>query len=387
MYIGGILEKVTTSAGTDYRHMIRAGGSIIIVSRQSGGTNTTNYVTSDHLGSSSAVTNSAGAVLMNSSFGAFGARRGANWSASPSAGDWTAIASTTRRGYTEHSMLDNVNFIHMNGRVQDPLLGRFASADPLISNPEFTQSFNRYSYVSNNPLSIVDPSGFKWVWIQHWCPPSPPDPHPELPSIDVHGFGCGEWQQIPDGPWAPPPDPKGPTEQPPAGPPAQPPQEGAWNEFCSKVATALDSRLGFRGLTLNSDTGRKLLAQYFRSDATPYQLSDAEWGEATNFVNTFGSAVLGTVTTTRADGLAERRVDFGKIPEGAPVLAGVLGSATGIFNARGLVSLRDSFNFDLKDRGDYPSGPLANTGVRLIRADAALCGGGNVSIPVTGGAQ
>lgn len=161
IYVGGILEKVTTTSGTDYRHLIRAGSSTIIVSRQSGGTNSTNYVTSDHLGSSSAITNSSGGVLVNSSFDAYGKRRGANWTGSPSSGDWTAIASTTRRGYTEHSMLDNVNFIHMNGRIQDPLLGRFASADPFITEPSSTQNYNRYSYVYNNPLSAIDPSGFK----------------------------------------------------------------------------------------------------------------------------------------------------------------------------------------------------------------------------------
>ena len=140
--------------------MIRAGGSTIIVSRQSSGTNSVNYVTSDHLGSSSAITNSAGGILVNSSFDAFGKRRGSNWSGNPSAGDWTAIASTTRRGYTEHTMLDNLNLIHMNGRVQDPVLGRFASADPFITAPMNTQNYNRYAYVGNNPLTFVDPSGF-----------------------------------------------------------------------------------------------------------------------------------------------------------------------------------------------------------------------------------
>ena len=74
-------------------------------------------------------------------------------------------------------------------------------------------------------------------------------------------------------------------------------------------------------------------------------------------------------------------------PSGAPTLAGLLGSATGIFNESGLVGLRDTFNFDFKDRGGYPSGTVANTGVGLIRADAALCGGGNVGIPVAGGTQ
>jgi RHS repeat-associated protein len=146
--------------------MIRAGGATIIVSRQTSGTNSVHYVTRDHLGSSSAVTNGAGGVLMNSSFDAFGKRRGANWTGSPSAGDWTAIAGTTRRGYTDHTMLDNLDLIHMNGRVQDPVLGRFASADPYITEPGFTQNFNRYSYVYNNPFSYIDPSGFECVVIK-----------------------------------------------------------------------------------------------------------------------------------------------------------------------------------------------------------------------------
>jgi RHS repeat-associated protein len=160
IYVGGLLEKVTTSAGTDYRHMVRAGSSTIIVSRQSSGTNSTHYVASDHLGSSSAVTNGSGGVLVNSSFDAFGKRRGSNWSGSPSSGDWSAIASTTRRGFTGHTMLDNVGLVHMNGRVQDPVLGRFVSADPRLTDPSNSQNYNRYSYVYNNPLRHTDPNGF-----------------------------------------------------------------------------------------------------------------------------------------------------------------------------------------------------------------------------------
>lgn len=48
----------------------------------------------------------------------------------------------------------------MNGRVYDPELGRFLSADPLVQSPHNSQSYNRYSYVFNNPLSYTDPSGF-----------------------------------------------------------------------------------------------------------------------------------------------------------------------------------------------------------------------------------
>jgi RHS repeat-associated protein len=78
--------------------------------------------------------------------------------------DWTAIAAGSRRGYTEHEHLDNLGLIHMNGRVQDPLIGRFLSADPYVPDPWDGQSFNRYSYVRNNPLTRVDPTGFCDRW-------------------------------------------------------------------------------------------------------------------------------------------------------------------------------------------------------------------------------
>jgi len=48
----------------------------------------------------------------------------------------------------------------MNGRVYDPQIGRFMSADPIVQDPTDTQSLNRYSYVSNNPLSYTDPTGY-----------------------------------------------------------------------------------------------------------------------------------------------------------------------------------------------------------------------------------
>ncbi|MCM2680030.1 RHS repeat-associated core domain-containing protein [Echinimonas agarilytica] len=48
----------------------------------------------------------------------------------------------------------------MNGRIYDPTIGRFLQADPFIQAPKNSQSFNRYSYVLNNPLSYTDPTGY-----------------------------------------------------------------------------------------------------------------------------------------------------------------------------------------------------------------------------------
>ncbi len=75
----------------------------------------------------------------------------------------------TRQGHTGHEMLDG-GLTHMNGRLYDPVLARFVSADPHVDNPFDLQSLNRYSYVSNNPLGYTDPTGYfklfgkKWSW-------------------------------------------------------------------------------------------------------------------------------------------------------------------------------------------------------------------------------
>jgi|GEM_PF-3799561 len=57
-------------------------------------------------------------------------------------------------------MLDAVGLVHFGGRLYDQRLGRFVQADPGVPHPLNMQSYNRYSYVQNNPLGRVYPSGF-----------------------------------------------------------------------------------------------------------------------------------------------------------------------------------------------------------------------------------
>ena len=63
------------------------------------------------------------------------------------------------RGYTGHEHLPEFGLINMNGRMYDPLLGRFLSPDNYVQEPYNCQSFNRYSYCLNNPLKYIDPMG------------------------------------------------------------------------------------------------------------------------------------------------------------------------------------------------------------------------------------
>ncbi|MBE6262592.1 MAG: RHS repeat-associated core domain-containing protein [Prevotella sp.] len=63
------------------------------------------------------------------------------------------------RGYTGHEMLNEFNLINMNGRVYDPVLGRFLSPDKYVQEADNSQNYNSYSYCLNNPLKYTDPSG------------------------------------------------------------------------------------------------------------------------------------------------------------------------------------------------------------------------------------
>ena len=69
-------------------------------------------------------------------------------------------AGRARSGFTGHEPLDRTGFVHMNGRLYDPQVGRFLSPDPVVSEPWSGQGWNPYSYVQNSPLSFTDPTGY-----------------------------------------------------------------------------------------------------------------------------------------------------------------------------------------------------------------------------------
>jgi RHS repeat-associated protein len=164
-HAGKLFEHVTFGGNSsNYRHYIFAGSELVaIYSRTFLGVNTLNYVQSDHQGSIASITTSSPATdYVNESFTAFGNRRnGQTWSGAPLTGDETAINGKSRWGYTGQTAIGiTTGLVHMNGRVEDAVTGRFLSPDPHVFEPDNTQGWNRYSYVNNNPLTNIDPSGF-----------------------------------------------------------------------------------------------------------------------------------------------------------------------------------------------------------------------------------
>lgn len=173
-----------------WKHYLFAEGqAVALYSRKSTGVNTLTYLLRDYQGSVDVLTSSTGAVTVRESFDPYGQRRGTAWSGAPTATHLTTINGLTRRGYTGHEMLDSTALIHMNGRVQDPLLGRFVSADPFDDRALGGQAWNRFGYVGNNPLTYRDLSGFGLT-------NNRPSIRPTMPECAAHPSACSSWSGV-----------------------------------------------------------------------------------------------------------------------------------------------------------------------------------------------
>ncbi len=58
--------------------------------------------------------------------------------------------------------------LYLNARYYNPKLGRFISPDTIVSEIFQPLAWNRYSYVRNNPLCFVDPTGHFWEEVGNW---------------------------------------------------------------------------------------------------------------------------------------------------------------------------------------------------------------------------
>jgi len=67
----------------------------------------------------------------------------------------------TFTGQITDGLLDDggTGLMYYQARYYDPQVGRFAAADTIVPNPANPQDLNRYTYVRNNPVNGIDPSG------------------------------------------------------------------------------------------------------------------------------------------------------------------------------------------------------------------------------------
>lgn len=158
-YVDNLFEqKMCWGKEYNINYIFAFGKAVAIVTE---GENTDiKYVLHDHLGSIQAYTDESGLLYQDLSYDAWGLRRSPdNWEVFE---NLTSSHAYDEHGFGGHEHIDLFDLVNMDGRMYDPVVGRFISADPFIQSPDFTQSLNRYAYCINNPLSLIDPSGYSW---------------------------------------------------------------------------------------------------------------------------------------------------------------------------------------------------------------------------------
>ncbi len=111
------------------------------------------YYHSDHLGSSSVITDASGQQVSHYEYTPYGTTA-------------TIEGTDTAKHKFTGKELDSTGLYFYGARYYDPEIGRFISADTIVQAPYDPQSLNRYSYCRNNPINYVDPSGhFFWFVI------------------------------------------------------------------------------------------------------------------------------------------------------------------------------------------------------------------------------
>ena len=145
--MGGNTLAEDDGAGTLTAEYIYFGGKR--VARIDVPSNIVHYYLSDHLGSTSIVTSAAGIVEEESDYSPFGT-------------EYVITGAGINRYKFTGKERDSESGLDMFGaRYYGSSLGRFASLDPKASSAHIgdPQSWNRYSYVGNNPLAFIDPDG------------------------------------------------------------------------------------------------------------------------------------------------------------------------------------------------------------------------------------
>ncbi len=156
-YIPGY-EKEVTTGGTRELHYINSPYGLVAIMIKQGGNTSTYFTETDHLGSIIGLINADGSYAEQFSFDPWGRRRNpTNWT-------YSSVPQPVliTRGFTGHEHLDNFGLIDMNGRMYDPVLGRFLGVDPIIQAADNSQSIDGYGYCLNDPLKYTDPSGYNY---------------------------------------------------------------------------------------------------------------------------------------------------------------------------------------------------------------------------------
>lgn len=153
LYLGQV-EVVINGSGTTYRRNIQG----VLIKTEGAVPADNRFIFTDRLGSIVKYTNGGGDVVYQpQDYDNWGQRR--DYDEPTVVGAPAPTPPIALRGFTGHEMVDGQDVVNMNARMYDPMLGRFLQADPLVQSPGDLQSWNAFTYVFNNPLTLTDPTG------------------------------------------------------------------------------------------------------------------------------------------------------------------------------------------------------------------------------------
>jgi RHS repeat-associated protein len=112
------------------------------------------YYLSDHLGSSSVITDSSGKVTREYEYKPYGEIFTERI--------YDSSSETPNFFYTGKRLDKETGLYYYGARYYDPALGKFITPDTIVQAPFDPQSLNRYSYCRNNPINLIDPTGHSW---------------------------------------------------------------------------------------------------------------------------------------------------------------------------------------------------------------------------------
>lgn len=137
-----------------------ASGLVATIEPTAINSNGTRYSTPDHLGSARVLTSSSAGVVSRHDYMPFGEELGSGIGGR-TVGMGFGVSDGLRQKFTSYERDTESGLDFADARYYSSSQARFTSIDPLMasaltSNP---QTFNRYSYVTNSPLTLVDPTG------------------------------------------------------------------------------------------------------------------------------------------------------------------------------------------------------------------------------------
>jgi RHS repeat-associated protein len=146
---------MSLSRGGKIRDNTGSNRTLTTLNTPTGSTTNLSWLLADHLGSTSVTVH----LKSNRTLEKRAELRYMPWGENRASG-YAESSTPTDRRYTGQ-IKEDIGLIFFNARWYDASLGRFIQSDHLIPGLLNPQSFDRYAYVFNNSVNMIDPSGLK----------------------------------------------------------------------------------------------------------------------------------------------------------------------------------------------------------------------------------